>query len=430
MSRNKRKKKINKKKVIICSVILLLLIVGILIIFYKINYDQLEKENKEKLTKDIMNHYNEYVITNKDTKIYRLENKKYLDAGIISANQELTLNTKKITYEDEYLKINTFDEEYYVYYQDLDVIEELSENNNQRYKKYLVFNKNVVTKNKTNFYDEDGNLIYSFNKSFDLPIIINQKNMYGVEFNNQLLYVKDEDISKVKDNQNTSDTNTSGIAVLNYHFFYDDTKAGESTKCNQIICLSTTNLKKHLDYIKNNNIFTPTMKELEMYIDGYIQLPKSVVLTIDDGWRADIGSNIMAEYGLNGTVFLISNDYDPNSYQNNFIEVHSHGNNLHNPGVCSGGQGGAIKCLEKAKLLEDLSNSRKKLNNTTVFCYPFYEYNDYSIQVLKEAGFTMAFGGYGEGGVYRITPGINKFKLPRYVIYNTTSVNDLKKYIG
>ena len=127
---------------------------------------------------------------------------------------------------------------------------------------------------------------------------------------------------------------------------------------------------------------------------------------------------------------MISNDYDPNSYQNNFIEVHSHGHNLHNPGVCSGGQGGAIKCLEKTKLLEDLSASRKKLNNTTVFCYPFYEYNDYSIQVLKEAGFTMAFGGYGEGGVYRITPGINKFKLPRYVIYNTTSVNDLKKYIG
>ena len=40
------------------------------------------------------------------------------------------------------------------------------------------------------------------------------------------------------------------------------------------------------------------MKELEMYIDGEIQLPKSVVLTIDDGWRADMGSNIMAEYGL------------------------------------------------------------------------------------------------------------------------------------
>ena len=71
-----------------------------------------------------------------------------------------------------------------------------------------------------------------------------------------------------------------------------------------------------------------------------------------------------------------------------------------------------------------------KLNNTTYFCYPFYEYNDYSIEVLKEAGFTMAFGGYGEAGNYKVKPGINKFKLPRYVIYNYTTASTLASYIN
>ena len=100
-----------------------------------------------------------------------------------------------------------------------------------------------------------------------------------------------------------------------------------------------------------------------------------------------------------------------------YIEYHSHGDNLHNQGICPGGQGGAIKCLNKTKLLEDLALSRKKLAGSTAFCYPFYEYNNYSISVLKEAGFTMAFGGTGEGGNYKVKPGIDKFKLPRYVIY-------------
>ena len=167
-----------------------------------------------------------------------------------------------------------------------------------------------------------------------------------------------------------------------------------------------------------------------MYIDGFIQLPKSVVLTIDDGWRAAVGSEVISDYELNATVFLMSKYYDPKKYKNEYIEVHSHGYDIHNPGVCPDGQGGAIKCLEKTKLLEDLKASQDKLDGTTVFCYPFYEYNDYSIEVLKEAGFTMAFGGYREAGKYKVTPGINKYKLPRYVIYSNTSVNNIKQYIG
>jgi peptidoglycan/xylan/chitin deacetylase (PgdA/CDA1 family) len=167
-----------------------------------------------------------------------------------------------------------------------------------------------------------------------------------------------------------------------------------------------------------------------MYIDGYIQLPKSVVLTIDDGWRAKIGSEVISEYQLNATIFLMSKYYDPRNYQNEYIEVHSHGYDIHNGGMCPGGQGGEIKCMEKSKLLNDLNLSREKLNNTTYFCYPFYEYNEYSIKVLKEAGFTMAFGGSYEGGKPKAIPGINKFKLPRYVIYNTTTAYNIANYIN
>ena len=428
MSRKKRKTK-NKKKKLIFLILILTLVIIIAAACYKINYNRVQELKQNALKQDIIGHYNEYVMTNSNANIYKLNKNEYIKVGKIAKNEELTLETKEITYEDEYLKITTFEEEYYIHYKELDIIEELSANST-RYKKYIPFNKNIITKDTTNFYDEKGNLIYTFTKSFNMPIIINKKETYGVEFNNRLLYVKEEDVLETKENKNTEFKNTSGIAVLNYHFFFDTSIAGDAAKCNQTICLSTTNLKKHLDYIKNNNIFTPNMAELEMYIDGYIQLPKSVVLTIDDGWRADKGSNIMSEYGLNSTVFLMSKHYNPDSYKTEYTEVHSHGHDLHNQGVCPGGQGGAIKCLDKNKLLEDLKASQDKLYGTTVFCYPFYEYNNYSIEVLKEAGYTMAFGGYGEAGNLKVKPGINKYKLPRYVIYSYTTVNNIASYIN
>lgn len=429
----KKKKRVNKKKLILFIIIIVFIMTVSLLLIYKINNDKQLKEekiNQENLKQDIIEHYNQYVKTNKETDIYILDNLKYINIGKIGLNQELTLEDKEITYQDEYLKIETFDNDYYIYYKDIDGIDKLSGLQNNRYKKYIVFNENIITNEKTNFYDEEENLIYQFNQSYELPIIIKKQDIYGVEFNNQLLYVKQEDIKEIKGNKNTDQVNTEGIAVLNYHFFYDNTNPTDVAKCNQVICLSTSNLKKHLDYIKENNFFTPNMKELEMYIDGYINLPKSVVLTIDDGWRADIGSNIMSEYQMNATVFLMSKDYDPYAYKNEYVEVHSHGHDLHNQGICPGGQGGAIKCMEKSKLLEDLKTSQDKLFGTTIFCYPFYEYNNYSIEVLKEAGYTMAFGGHKESGNYKVKPGINKYKLPRYVIYNSTNVNDIKSYLN
>lgn len=426
MSRKRSKKRKNNKKIIFI-LISILLIVAIILICYKINDDRTTALNQNKLKQDIMNHYNEYVMTNTESEIYQLNDNKYISVGKIGKNQELTLDAQEITHDDIYLKVKTFEEEYYIHYKNLDVIEQLS-TTNQRYKKYIVFNKNVITKNQTNFYDEEDNLVYSLNSSFDLPIIVNKETVYGVEFNNRLLYVKKEDVEEIKDSNNTDKKNTSGVAVLNYHFFYDETQASERKDCNQLICKSKSGFIQHLEYIKNNNIFTLTMKEFEMYLNKEINLPKSTLITIDDGWRIQIGTELLQKYQLNGTVFLITSWFEEIKFLNDleYIEYHSHGDNLHNQGDCPGAQGGAITCKDKATLLKDLSLSRKKLGGTTAFCYPFYEYNNYSKSVLQEAGFTLAF----IGGMRKATPNTDKYKIPRYVIYDSTTVNQIKSYIG
>lgn len=385
-----------------------------------------EKNNmlKEKdIVKKITSHYNEYVKTNDEVKIY---DKNSNEIGLIGKGVELGLDEIEINSGTKYFKIKDFDDEYYVKYQDVDKIDALTLYSS-RYKSYILFNENIVTNDKTSFYDENNNLVYTFNKSFDLPIIIKDDNRYGIEFNNRLLYVKKDDIKETKGNNNTELKNSTGVPVLNYHFAYED----DDNTCNQVICHSASQLKEHFSYIKDNNFFTPTMKELEMYIDKKLQLPqKSVVITFDDGWKADVARKYVDEYEINATLFLITSWYNKEQFESEYFEVHSHGDNIHNGGLCSGGQGGEIKCMDHDKLLTDLKTSREKLDGSTVFCYPFYEYNDYSIKVLKEAGFTMAFAGEYAGGKIKVTPGIDKFRLPRWIIVNYTTKKQFISYVN
>lgn len=417
-----RKRKNKKSNLII--VILFIIVLGICGYFgYKYVVSKNIMLNKEKIIEKITSHYNKYVKTDKNVVLY---DKSGSEAGLIGKNVELNLDEIEITSDTKYFKIKDFDGEYYVKYQDVDKIEALT-SYSDRYKSYILFNENIVTNDKTSFYDENNNLVYTFNKSFDLPIIIKDDNRYGIEFNNRLLYVKKDEIKETKENNNTELKNANGVPVLNYHFAYED----DDKTCNEIICHSASQLKEHFSYIKDNNFFTPTMKELEMYIDKKLQLPqKSVVITFDDGGRAEVAKKYVDEYKINATLFLITSWFKKEQFESEYFEIHSHGDNIHNGGLCSGGQGGEIKCMDHDKLLTDLKTSREKLDGSTVFCYPFYEYNDYSIKVLKEAGFTMAFAGEYAGGKIKVTPGIDKFRLPRWVIVNYTTKKQFISYVN
>lgn len=406
---------------------LFLLGLFIFILLFFFGYSYVVKRNnllreKSRLI-EINSYYSDYVKTNKDAMIYRLDSDEMVEIGLIKEGYNLVLDND--VDGSGYFKIKSLNDMYYIYYKD--VMESSLVDGNNRYKNYIPWNINIKTKDGVIFYDDD-NMVIDINDSFTFPVIIKEEDRYGIEFDNRLLYIDSDDVLEVYDSHNTDLSNTDGIAVLNYHFFYDGDDINDTNECRQSICLSIQNLESHINYIKDNNIFTPTMKELEMYIDKEIQLPESVVITIDDGWRAKLGSEVLSNNKINATVFLMSNYYEPYDFENEYIEVHSHGHDLHNRGVCSGGAGGAIRCLEKSKLLDDLAASRKKLNNTRYFCYPFYEYNDYSIEVLKEAGFTMAFAGYRYNKP-KVVPGDNKFKLPRYVIDINTSVDDLRGFI-
>ena len=412
-----RKRKKNKIYIII---LIPLLIFGVYYIYKKAPIPDLTpKDNKE----EIKSHYNTYVKTNKETSLY---NQNGEEVGKINTNIELTL--KELSDEESiYFPIQDL-EGYYIKYTDVTKIDTPSEPDT-RYQNYIPFNQNIITTATPTLYDEEGNYLYQINESLSLPIIINDSENYGIIYSNKLSYIKKEDIQETIENHNTDKKNSTGIAVLNYHAFYDETIKEEKEDCTSEICHSKTQFKSHLDLIKEKGMLTLKMDEVEKYIDGKLQLPKSVLITIDDGAKTKVAVDLLTEYKMYATIFLITSWFDTKDYyKTDYIELHSHSHNMHDVGVCKTGQGGGIQCLPEEEIQKDLSETRKALGGSHVFCYPFYEYNEYSIKMLKQAGFTMAFVGESSKSDNLVHVGSDKFRLKRFVIVTYTTLKDLNNY--
>lgn len=415
----------NENSIVIYEYLILIILILLQFIFSYMLDKKITLENELKKQETIYNEiktkYNTYVKTINDTLIYKLENGKYVEYGSISKNTELELEKKEIKdYQDIYFKLANLD--YYIKYKDIEVIESMTSNNN--YINYIPFNLNVITKNPVHLYSDEGN-IYTINEELNKPIIIKENDKYYIEYDHKLLYLKLDDSREVIHNINSSTEEANSIPVILYHYVYNDSNKSECT--NTIICHSISQVRSHFDYLKENNYYTTTMKDLELWIDEKIRLPKnSVTITIDDGWFVDEMKTLLEEYKLHGTLFLITSLVPASAYTSNYLEIHSHTDNMHYVGACPGGQGSPIKCLDRQKILDDLKLSREKLNNTKYFSWPFYEYNDYSMGLLKEAGFTMAFKG-GSGA--RAIRGINKYLIPRITIHNSTTVTQFSNYI-
>ena len=175
---------------------------------------------------------------------------------------------------------------------------------------------------------------------------------------------------------------------------------------------------------------TLKLRDLQLYVQGKVQIKEnSVVLTIDDGNETvfSLAYPIIEKYGINATVFAVTY-WNENiiSKQTENVEIHSHTHNMHITGKCSGGQGGLFKCVDYDAGLEDLKKSRELLNNTTYLAYPFGEYTDNSIKLLKDSGYTMALTtNYGNAKV-----GDDLYLIPRIYIYNEYSLETFKRIVN
>ena len=378
---------------------------------------------RESLIKDenelikIKSNYSSIVKTTKDTKLYLNDNGKYKDVGSINKDNILELESiNNISLDNKYFKLLGSD--YYVSYKD---VIPTTDTINKRYLNYIEFPLEVTAKEKAVYYDENFNEVFVIKNSVTAKVIVNFDDYYGISLLSRLVYVKKEDVNNVVEVDSSEDMAESVPAIL-YHFIY----LGGDTSCGDIICHSEEQIDSHFKFLADNNVFTLNTSEVLSFIKGEINLPKkSILITIDDGARAENFIPFLEKYGLNATLFLVSSWYPVSKFSSPYLEIASHTHNMHTTGVCPTGQGGGINCLPESDILNDLKLSRETLNNTKAFCFPFYEYSDYSINLVKEAGFEMSF----IGGSTKIKKGIDPYKIPRYPILSSFGVDYISNLV-
>ena len=187
--------------------------------------------------------------------------------------------------------------------------------------------------------------------------------------------------------------------------------------------------------MRENNYFTLTLPELEMYMDGKIQIPqKSIVLTIDDGTIFNFKAlDLLEKYKINAAIFLITSWVSPEYFKSDYLELESHTHNMHNQYECPGYglQGGGLLCLPEDKIKADLKKSQEVLGGSKYLAYPFFDHSAYAIRMLKESGFTMAFIGEWDSKGYS-TPGVtDKYKMRRLTMFSDVTLNDfIRDYLN
>lgn len=415
-----------KKGIIILLIFLLILVIGFSA-YFVIAHNNKEKlkNEQELLVSDINSHYNDFVMTNKETSLYKKENNNYIEYGKINKGVNIFLSEINIDYNTKYFHIKDLD--LYIKYEDVEKINEFVKDD--RHTNYIYFNQNIITKNNTSFYDIDGNYLYTINNSYDFKVLVKDDNRYGVIFNDELLFINKEDVENIYDSYNTDLKNKSKIKTLTYHFLYNP----ETYDCNQSICQSLEQFESHLKYINENDYFSLKLFELEWYLDGKIQIPeKSIVLTIDDGTIFDTDAiKLLEKYDVDATLFVITGWVGTEHLKSDNLELESHTDSMHNQYECPGygNQGGGILCLDEEYVLNDLRTSQKKLSGSKYFAYPFFDFNDRAISLLKQAGFKLAFIGQYDTDGYSYPNFTDKFKLRRTTIFSDTSMEEFISYL-
>ena len=431
-SKPTKKRKLKKWVYILLLIILLGAGAGTYIIIH--NKNEAKRLAEEKAILDnIKSHYHALAKISKDTTLYEKKDGKYQEVGTIYKGMNVSLEEEEIKLDTKYFHIKDKDLDYYVSFLDIEEGEE--QKKDDRYKNYLPFNSNIVTKDKFTIYLGDEKLL-TLNKEMEFPIIINNyENKYYVEYNDMLVSISKDDVNKTKENKNTDKKNQSKITTLAYHRVYDT-----GDKCTDgYVCIKKANFDKQMKYLADNKYFTLTLNELYMYLKGNLQIAKGVVITLDDGYLFKAADEVLDKYGLNATMFVISGDFIDkfDRFEGlKAIDIQSHTHKMHKNYVCpvtsSLSQGGKILCSSKSAIVEDLKKSLELLKVEPIgLAFPFYDYNDNAIAAVKEAGFKMAF--IGRAGVLgKATPkSTNLYKIPRMTVWENSimSFNEWKGYL-
>lgn len=260
--------------------------------------------------------------------------------------------------------------------------------------------------------DKKGN-----NITKDVKVSYDDLNKAG---NRKLAYtVEDSKGNKTRVFRNvTVEPNTSyqtpGLPICMYHYVYDENDPPEDLNKRFGNYISAQALEAELNWLNSEDYYYPTWKEVREYIDGKLKLPdKSIVLCFDDGAKSflDHGIPVLEKCKVPATCFMITSSNGEEKiaqYQSDYVYYESHSHNMHRPGG-NIGHGGIFPAISHEEGMADLKKSIEICGSGDAFAYPYGDYNDSSVAMVKEAGFLCAVT--TQPG--KAKPGDNPLLLPR-----------------
>lgn len=192
-----------------------------------------------------------------------------------------------------------------------------------------------------------------------------------------------------------TDYDTPGLPICMFHYVYDENDPPADLHQRFGNYISAQALEEELNWLNDEGYYYPTWKEVREYIDGKLILPdKSIVLCFDDGSKSFLenGIPVLEKCRVPATCFMITSHNGEKKiaqYQSDYVTYESHTDNMHRPGG-NIGHGGIFTAISREDGMADLKKSIDICGSGEAFAYPYGDYNDSSVSMVKDSGFLCA----------------------------------------
>jgi peptidoglycan/xylan/chitin deacetylase (PgdA/CDA1 family) len=231
-----------------------------------------------------------------------------------------------------------------------------------------------------------------------------------------------------------------GIPVITYHHLLRNDENRRFRNNREVV--SVEQFAAEMKMLSDNGFKTLTLGELDEYLNKKLQAPKkSVVITFDDGYLSNYiyAYPILKQYHFRATLFAVAHfiNNQPDTFNPdklNFIswqeikghsdvfEVASHTYDMHHLDKHHKG----FLVVKSPELVKNDLIAARNIFHSRYFAYPYGQYNKITIQLLREAGYRLAFTEMPG----RIVPSSPKFELRRNAITPFTTPAQFKQIVG
>jgi peptidoglycan/xylan/chitin deacetylase (PgdA/CDA1 family) len=220
------------------------------------------------------------------------------------------------------------------------------------------------------------------------------------------------------------------VPVLCYHKF--------SLHKEDAMTVTREAFETQLKFLHDHGYHVITLDQLHDFMDFKAQIPeKSVVITIDDGWRStyDIAYPLLKRYGYPATLFvytnLITGSYETLSWDQiremyaNGIDMQCH-TKTHRSLAWKEGQESFEHYFEsvQTELTESARILKRELNKDVKYlAYPYGDTNHLVVEVARKLGYRAAFTVKRGANPFFIDP----YRIDRSMIYGNASLEFFRK---